>query len=215
MMISHFITLDPELYTGSMGTINTKVRSPTATAWALSAITVVLFGEMAFDLRDGKAVKFLIFEFSDTIALMVTIVLGLCALLFIGWLISLYADPGLLELFPIRAASIGPDDQTKVPTGSDDSSSDDNKSYQLRRQRRLRFRQQRYSGALGEWEVSIQCYSTAEEKLGVFKRIELSGPGLKEVLLYGDIRSDGNLLESLAEYRELFGRFDIRYIRPE
>lgn len=169
-----------------MNPFTIAVRSPTGSAWMATAIGIIGAGEIYFEQQKVAVANFFGKPFADSELTPVIAACGLFALASLAYLITLYARPGTLTI-------------------ADDK---------LTRQRLELLSWRRYEGPLAEWQVRIVFFNESERAIGNFKRIELHGPGLREVLLFSDVRKGEELCKTLQESGDKFKKFDVVLKQP-
>ncbi len=148
------------------------IRSPTGSAWFATVLGIIVAGELLFERsKTGMAHLFHI-PFADHELLILAAPFALAGIFGVVWLVMLYARPGLLLVEPAWLA----------------------------RERVFRWRRVRVQAPLEEWRVRVVYFSERERAAGRFKRLELATPGLREVILFGDLK-DGSALARALEAR--------------
>lgn len=164
---------------------STKVRSPTATAWALFLLSAIVCGESHSALNTGGNVGFLVFSLEPAQVQLAFIAFGVLTVFGLIWLLALYVFAGSLAI---------------AQSGD---------GWQLVRVRRPLFKTQRVAAELGAWNIRIDAHAEQDLARGTFRRLELVGPDLSEVLLFGDIKDATGLLRALGPHKDAFNGFAI------
>ena len=157
-----------------------SVRPPTGTGWLTAAVACIVTGELLFERhKDANAVLFTI-PFADSELLAMAAVSGLVALLAVAWLVWSYLRPGQLVL----------DADT------------------VSRTRRRRLRQHTIAAPMSAWKVRVVYFSPRDQAQGTFKKLELSAPGLHEVLLFGDFDGGEKVAQQMRALAGRLGGYD-------
>ena len=166
-----------------MQRLDIHVRSPTGTAWILALVPFIFGGELLWEALKPEIATFFRIPFSDLEVYAAAAVCGAVSALGFAWVASLYVSPGRLLIDPDLGV--------------------------MRRERRLAWRQEVVEAPLKEWQVRIQFYSERYRAEGAYRRLELKGPGLHEVLLLSDVPDGKVLCDSLEAAQGGLGSFEI------
>lgn len=171
------------VYDHPMGHVDVRVRAPAGGAWLTFIGGLLGASELAYELNKPGKPELLGIPFTFAELLVPTLVLSAVSLVGAAWLLMLHTRPGRIGV-----------------TGS---------PALLRRERRRRWRREVIEAPLAQWKVSGQFFSKADERAGRFKRLQLEGPGLREVLLYADVVDGETLWATLRELREALGGWQV------
>jgi hypothetical protein len=171
-----------------MTRLDIPVRSPTGTAWILAVMPFIFGGELWWEALKTETATFFRIPFSDVELYAVVAVCGALSLVGIVWVVSLYFSPGRLIIDPDLGV--------------------------LRRERRERWRRRTIEQPLAKWQVQVQFFSEAYRTKGAFRRLELKGPGIHEVLLLADLPDGKTLYLAFEAIRDRLGGFHIEIKRP-
>ena len=171
-----------------MRRVELTVRSPTATAWLVSAISIICTGELYYEVQQTKVAQFFGRPFTDGEILPFVAILGLISIGALIWLISLYWIPGKITVDP--------------ETGT------------LSRLKLKGFRQVEIKHSLEEWRVEITYFSQKDKDNRHFKKILLGTTTFAEVLIFSDLRQGETLAEQLEELHDQLGNFVVTIETP-
>lgn len=166
-----------------MSKLDVPVRAPTGTAWIASAVLIIVAGEAVWEMRKETASVIFNVSFTDGQLLAIALVAGIAAVVSLTWLVSLFVAPGRLLV--------------------------DGEAGLLRREERLHLKRAVAEGPLEQWNAKVLYFSDRQRADGVFKRIELSGPGRDEVLLFGDFRRGEEVARALEAAGERLGALTV------
>ncbi|MBI3180027.1 MAG: hypothetical protein HYZ27_10225 [Deltaproteobacteria bacterium] len=157
------------------------IRAPTGSAWLLTVVGVIAAGELLFERSKAGMAHLFNIPFADNELLLLAAPFALAALWGAGWLALLYARPGWFCVEP----------------GS------------LSRERPRAWRRQSVQGPPENWQVRVVYFSETERAAGRFKRLELRTQGLREVILFGDLKDGPALAQALEAQRQQLGKLEV------
>jgi hypothetical protein len=137
----------------------------------VTLVAVIATGEVFYERQKPTLANFFDRPFTDDELVLPIALLGIVAVAALAWLLSLYVRPGSLVIDPDAG--------------------------RLRRERRPYGRTHAIDAPAGEWRVRLVYFNEEERARGAFKRLELDGPGLREVLLYTDVRDPDAMQRAL------------------
>jgi|JYMV01.1.fsa_nt_gi hypothetical protein len=166
-----------------MRRVELTIRSPTATAWLLSAIGIICTGELYYEMQKSKVAQFFDRPFTDGELMPIVIVLGVLSACTLLWLMSLYCLPGKITL--------DPETQT------------------LSRLKLKGFRQLEIKHPLKDWRAEITYFSQKDKDNKHFKKILLGTTTYAEIILFADLSRGEALVEALSDLHDQLGNYVI------
>jgi len=160
-----------------------EVRSPTGRTWIGAVLSFVIAGELFYEVRQNKPAELFKTSFTDAELIPWIVVFAMVALVCTAWLVILYVKPGRLRL-DLAGSSI-------------------------RRSRPQFFRTHVFEAPASEWKIHVVFFSEEQHDRGIFKRIEILGPGIAEVLLLTDIAHPEELVLAIEQMGPNLGKLDI------
>lgn len=172
---------------GPMGRVEHSIRAPTGNAWLLTAISIIVTGEVQYEAQKPQVARFFNQPFTDGELAPIVWLFAAMACAGVGWLLTLYLRPGSLVI------------------DSDDGI--------VQRIRHRLWQTTQVSGAIGDWRIRITYFSENERRAGRFKRLELKSPQHREVLLFTDLSKAEELCLQLEKMGSQFESCEIQLER--
>lgn len=164
-----------------MDAVDLRVREPTGRGWLFSVVCTILSAELFYEMRGRTVSIFFGMPLSRTEVFSVATLIAAAALISAIYVVSLYVRPGHLQ---VGAEGL------------------------IRKRRKGLWRWHTTRAPLRNWHVHLTFFSTNDQRRGVFKRLQLDGPGIGEVLLFTDLRDGSKLVKALQPHRGAFGTFN-------
>ncbi len=164
-----------------MRRVELTIRSPTASAWLVSAILIISTGELYYEIQKATIAQLFDRPFTDGELMPIAVVLSLFATCSLIWLISLYCLPGKITLDP------------------------ENRT--LSRKKLKWFRQFEITHPLEDWRVEVTYFSVKDKENRHFKRILLGTTTYAEVLLFGDLSRGEELIDGFNDLDDQLGNY--------
>ncbi|MBI5507265.1 MAG: hypothetical protein HY903_00805 [Deltaproteobacteria bacterium] len=171
-----------------MSRVSIPVRSPTGPAWVLALMSFIAGGEILYEALKDETATFFHVPFADAELYAAIVLCGVAALVGFAWLISLYVRPGSLVI--------------------------DQDLGTISRTRPDKWRTRHSEAPLADWHVRLQFFSEEYRARGAFRRVELQGPGLHEVLLLSDVPDGGELTRAFEAVHDRLGTHKVELQRP-
>ena len=169
-----------------MHDVELTVRSPTGSAWLCSAFSVILTGELYFEIQNKTVHYFLGHTFSSDEATPLVIGATLICILSIAWLLSFYLCPGKIKI----NQSEGSLSRVQfTPLGSKE-----------------------ITEPMECWTVKVVFFSQNDLNNQVFKKVIMGTSTYKEVILYSDTPNRDHFLMTLNEIQKKLKSFKIEII---
>jgi len=166
-----------------MHDVELTVRSPTGSAWLCSAFSVILTGELYFEVQNKTIHHFLDYAFSSSEATPLLIGATLTCALSIAWLLALYVRPGKIRINQSQGSL------SRVqfsPLGA-----------------------REVTEPMELWAIKVVFFSQNDLKNQVFKKVIMSTATYREVILYSDTPNGEHFLMTLNEIQKNLKSFEI------